>query len=372
MFGCGDDSPPRDTGPGGDSASPRDTSVMGDSGRPPDAGPTGCSPAAGWTIEASPAVDGIGIATDATGTLYVVGMGASGLELHRRAADGTWMAPELSGLTPSWSGGSSYGVAVGPGGEVVVVGQGGELVYRDAAGAWSAEDLGSPAIGSSDPLFDAAGVAHVVRRGGGIQHARRAIGGPWEMEPLPGFPAVEVTSVGELGGALAICGSAALEMSCATRDGSGVWSGPSVVPTGVEVRSVTGAGQQWVIGNLIRDDDMRVFSTRTVLEPADPTWRGVGMDTSPTPDSDARLHHVARGPSGDLHVSQAVRDIDDPMSFHVRYVRFAADGSTTDADIACRADRPDMAVLTGDQPVVLFRGPDEMTGTRANFLAFGP
>jgi len=365
----GDDRPAVDGGPAADVGPRIDTGMLDPDGGAPGA----CVPAPGWTVEMSPLRGRQGIAADDTGTLHVVGPGASGLEVHRRASDGAWSGPEESGLMVSWTTiGAVVGVAVGPGGELVVESEtASEVAFRDAAGTWSLDTLGAPVGVTSDGIFDADGTVHLVRREGMLQHYQRAPGGAWEAEVLAGFPDVVFASVGELDGAVSVCAVSFPDLLCASRDGAGSWSPAATAPVGLEVRGVVAAGARWVIGNLERPD-MEFVSTRTVVEPAAPEWRTVAMDVSPTPDASAISYFVAEGPGGDIHLVHQVIDVEDPDAAYLRYLRIAADGSTSAENVACEAYRPDITVLPDGRPVILFDAVDEAAGTLASFLSFGP
>jgi len=177
--------------------------------------------------------------------------------------------------------------------------------------------------------------------------------------------------VGHIDDDLSVCAVSFPDLLCATRDAGGVWSDAAVAPTGLEVRGVVAAGARWVIGNMMRADSVFI-STRTVVEPAAAAWRTVATDVSPAPDSSAVLFYVAREPSDDIHVVQQIIDAADGSTAQVRYIRFTDDGTVRTEYVACDAFRPDIAVLPGDRPVILFEALDEASGTLEHYLASGP
>jgi hypothetical protein len=314
-----------------------------------------------------------GIAADASGTLFVVGMGAGGLELHRRAADGTWSAPEVTGLTPSvsdWSGLGVLSVAAGPGGELVAESEGDEVVYRSGTGEWSLDDVGSRRGAFTKALFDTDGTAHIVRHDTTLVHLHRSSGGSWQTEPLAGFPKTEAAAIGKIDGVLSVCCLSFPNLLCGSKNGPGDWSTPAAVAADVEARGVDYGGGPWVIGNLEQHDGV-FFSTRTLVQPATPAWQTVSVDVSPTPDGSAFFFQVQAGAGGAVHLVQQVTHPKDTTAY-VRYVRLGQDGSVNAENVACDAYRPGIAVLPGDRPVVVFDAQDEASGALAHFLAWGP
>lgn len=371
--GCGD-------GTSEDAGTP-DAAVSGDAGELDDGGGLdgggldggtgeGCVASPGWSVEPSPTNAAQGIAVTSDGTLQLVSRAADGLELRRRATDGSWSSAEDSGLTLTGTHSLALNVAAGPADELVVGFEGVfPVIVRSPTGDWSAESLGRTPEVNARPYFDGAGAAHVVRDAGGLQHFERAPGGTFVGEALP-TELADATSaaVGEIDGALSVCGVVFPDVLCTSRTG-GIWSTPSSVVS-IEARNVVYGDGTWVVGNLVRGADMVFRSVHTVVRPAMPPWMILAEHTSSSPDTSAALYWVEAGPGGDLHAVLHVAN-PDATDYRVVHLRIEPDGSVTESTVACDAWIPDLAVLPSGAPVVLYEvvsGP----GAGEHHLAFGP
>jgi hypothetical protein len=149
-----------------------------------------------------------------------------------------------------------------------------------------------------------------------------------------------------------------------------MWSAPiSAIPS-LEARGVLSAGSKWLVGNIVKQNDL-FYTLFSLVTPTKPTWQEVATDMSPVPDGSVLLARAVEGADGAIHMVKTMQysSLDGQIKHnYVRYVRFNADGTITSAYVSCSGVPASIALLSGDQPVILFT-PIE---TGEKLLSFGP